>query len=83
MKIIDFDHCGVHGRDRYPREWDHTMRREDCKEGDVMRTERDIFQTNRLFNSTAKDECERAIYGAKPKPTLYKRVNRLGAAWMQ
>lgn len=64
VKIIDFDHCGVHKQDRYPREWNHHMRQEDCKEGDVMLKRHDIFLMGRLFDNLAKTK-ERAIHHKK------------------
>lgn len=50
IKLIDFDHCGTEGVTRYPREWDHTLRREDMKEGDVMQKDHDNWMLDRIFD---------------------------------
>jgi serine/threonine protein kinase len=50
IKLIDFDHCGTEGETRYPREWDHTLRREDIKEGDVMQRDHDNWMLERIFD---------------------------------
>lgn len=50
IKFIDFDHCGVDGEDVYPREWDHTHRPTDAKEGDVLRKYHDDWMLERAFD---------------------------------
>ena len=53
IKFIDFDHCGVDGEDVYPREWDHTLRQVDAREGDVLRKYHDDWMLNRIFDNSA------------------------------
>jgi len=53
VKFIDFDHCGVDGEDVYPREWDHTFRQEDAKEGDVLRKYHDDWMLERILDNSA------------------------------
>ena len=52
IKLIDFDHCGVHMQDVYPREWDHTFRQCDAKEGDVLRKGHDEYTLARIFDNS-------------------------------
>ncbi len=49
INFIDFDECGKEGLKRYPREWDHTERPEDAKEGDFMKKEHDDWMLERIF----------------------------------
>ena len=52
---IDFDHCGVDGEDVYPayaREWDHTQRQRDAKEGDVLRKYHDDWMLEHIFDGS-------------------------------
>ncbi|KAI0299536.1 hypothetical protein BC826DRAFT_995116 [Russula brevipes] len=52
VKLIDFDQCGTHEQDKYPREWDHTNRSVDAKEGALMRKEHDVFLFDRIFDNS-------------------------------
>jgi RIO1 family len=47
VKLVDFDHCGM---DRYPREWDHTQRQEDAKEGGCLQRSHDDWMLERIFD---------------------------------
>jgi len=38
--------------DVYPREWDHTFRQEDAKEGDVLQKKHDNFMFDRIFDNS-------------------------------
>jgi hypothetical protein len=53
IKLIDFDHCGTEGVTRYPREWDHTLRRDDMMEGDVMQRDHDNWMLERIFDRSS------------------------------
>jgi phosphotransferase family enzyme len=50
IKFVDFDHCGKEEVKRYPREWDHTQRREDAKEGDFLQKLHDDWMLERIFD---------------------------------
>jgi serine/threonine protein kinase len=52
VKLIDFDHCGTHERDKYPWPWDHTNRPADAIEGGLMRKEHDVFLFDRIFDNS-------------------------------
>ncbi|KAI0299545.1 hypothetical protein BC826DRAFT_995186 [Russula brevipes] len=52
VKLIDFDYCGTHEQVRYQREWDHTNRSVDAKEGDLIRKEHDVFEFNKIFDNS-------------------------------
>jgi len=60
VKFIDFDHCGVDGEDVYPREWDHTFRQGDAKEGDVLRKYHDDWMLDRIFDNSGSQA--RGVY---------------------
>jgi len=49
VNLVDFDHCGKEGVKRYPREWDHTQRREDAKEGECLQKSHDNWMLERIF----------------------------------
>ena len=49
IKFIDFDHCGMEGVMRYPREWDHTHCPEDAKEGDFLLRFHDVWMLECIF----------------------------------
>ena len=51
IKLVDFDHCVKEGVKKYPREWDHTQRREDAKEGDFLQKLHDDWMLERIFDS--------------------------------
>lgn len=51
INFVDFDHCGQDGVMRYPREWDHTYRPRDAKEGDLMKITHDEWMLERVFES--------------------------------
>jgi hypothetical protein len=50
LKLVDFDNCGTEGVDRYPREWDHTQRQEDAKEGECLQRSHDNWMLERIFD---------------------------------
>lgn len=51
IKLIDFDHCGKDEVMKYPREWDHSLRPADAKEGDLMRKRHDTWMFDRIFDN--------------------------------
>ena len=61
IKLIDFDHCGMDGVMKYPREWDHTHRPADAKEGDFMRKRHDDWMLERIFDNSSSSS-ERRLY---------------------
>jgi hypothetical protein len=59
INLVDFDNCGKEGVQRYPREWDHRQRRDDAKEGDLMRKEHDDWMLERLFDHSVSSPRRR------------------------